>query len=176
MCVCINERYRLSEFTTKIKTGRQMAVFYSICISLNQLLLSELLLWKSVVLICSLQTRDTQAALLWMFFWLTHMQYLSICKKNETKVKLHKNIWHILAKFNRNTLPKESQVWGLNFPLFDLLWRKTSVESPSSREWRTKFLLRELVKSQIKWSREGKERERCLCIHSYQSGSLLLKE
>lgn len=64
VCICINERYRLSEFTTKIKTGRQMAVFYSICISLNQLLLSELLLWKSVVLICSLQTRDTQAALL----------------------------------------------------------------------------------------------------------------
>lgn len=69
-----------------------MAVFYSICISLNQLLLSELLLWKSVVLICSLQTRDTQAALLLIFFWLTHMQYLSICKKNEKKVKLRENI------------------------------------------------------------------------------------
>lgn len=60
-----------------------MAVFYSICISLNQLLLSELLLWKSVVLICSLQARDTQAALLCTFCWLTHMQYLSICKKSK---------------------------------------------------------------------------------------------
>lgn len=39
-----------------------MAVCYSICISLNQLLLSEMLLKESVVLVCLLQTRDTQAA------------------------------------------------------------------------------------------------------------------
>lgn len=41
-----------------------MAVCYSICISLNQLLLSEMLLRESVLLLCPLQTRDTQAAFL----------------------------------------------------------------------------------------------------------------